>query len=65
MYLFKMDTEKKIRLLRVTMKTDNYFFPKISVGPQRATIAFMTIDDNNKIIRLNQDINFVLDICYI
>ena len=65
MYLFKMDTEKKIRLLRVTMKTDNYFFPKISVGPQRATIAFMTIDDNNKIIRLNQDINFVLDLCYI
>ena len=65
MYLFKMDTEKKIRLLRVTMKTDNYFFPKISVGPQRATIAFMTIDDNNKIIRLNQHINFVLDICYI
>ena len=65
MYLFKMDTEKKIRLLRVTMKTDNYFFPRISVGPQRATIAFMTIDDNNKIIRLNQDINFVLDICYI
>ena len=65
MYLFKMDIEKKIRLLRVTMKTDNYFFPRISVGPQRATIAFMTIDDNNKIIRLNQDINFVLDLCYI
>ena len=65
MYLFKMDVEKKIRLLRVTMKTDNYFFPRISVGPQRATIAFMTIDDNNKIIRLNQDINFVLDLCYI
>ena len=64
MYLFKMDIEKKIRLLRVTMKTDNYFF-QISVGPQRATIAFMTIDDNNKIIRLNQDINFVLDLCYI
>ena len=65
MYLFKMDIEKKIRLLRVTMKTDNYFFPRISVGPQRATVAFMTIDDNNKIIRLNQDINFVLDLCYI
>ena len=65
MYLFRMDIEKKIRLLRVTMKTDNYFFPRISVGPQRATIAFMTIDDNNKIIRLNQDINFVLDLCYI
>ncbi len=27
MYLFRMDIEKKIRLLRVTMKTDNYFFP--------------------------------------
>ena len=65
MYLFKMDIEKKIRLLRVTMKTDNYFFPRISVGPQRATVAFMTIDDNNKIIRLNKDINFVLDLCYI
>ena len=65
MYLFRMDVEKKIRLLRVTMKTDNYFFPRISVGPQRATVAFMTIDDNNKIIRLNQDINFVLDLCYI
>ena len=49
MYLFKMDIEKKIRLLRVTMKTDNYFFPKISVGPQRATIAFMTIDDKIKL----------------
>lgn len=65
MYLFRMDIEKKIRLLRVTMKTDNYFFPRISVGPQRATVAFMTIDDNNKIIRLNKDINFVLDLCYI
>ena len=65
MYLFRMDIEKKIRLLRVTMKTDNYFFPRISVGPQRATVAFMTINDNNKIIRLNQDINFVLDLCYI
>ena len=65
MYLFRMDVEKKIRLLRVTMKTDNYFFPRISVGPQRATVAFMTINDNNKIIRLNQDINFVLDLCYI
>lgn len=64
MYLLKMNIEKKIRLLRVTMKTDNYFFPRISVGPQRATVAFMTIDDNNKIIRLNQDINFVLDLCY-
>jgi len=52
-------------MLRITMHSDNYFFPRVSVGPQRATISFMTLNDNNKFIQLKDDITFVIDLCYI
>tara|TARA_B100000035_G_scaffold315479_1_gene336793 strand:- start:4663 stop:5424 length:762 start_codon:yes stop_codon:yes gene_type:complete len=65
MYIFKLDPEKKVRMLRITMHSDNYFFPRVSVGPQRATISFMTLNDGNKFIQLKDDITFVIDLCYI
>ena len=57
--------EKKVRMLRITMHSDNYFFPRISVGPQRATVSFMTLNDDNKFIQIKDDVTFVIDLCYI
>mgnify|MGYP001208265215 CR=1 FL=1 len=65
MYIFKLDSDKKTRLLRITMHSDNYFFPRISVGPQRATVSFMTLNNDNKFIQIKDDITFVIDLCYI
>ena len=65
MHIFKLDPDKKVRMLRITMHSDNYFFPRVSVGPQRATISFMTLNDSNKFIQLKDDITFVIDLCYI
>ena len=64
-HLIKVEQEKKIRLLRVTMQTDNYYFPRISLGPRRATISFMMINENNKFVQIKENISFVLDLCYI
>jgi cell division protein ZapD len=64
-HLVKLNQEKKIRLLRITMQSDNYFFPRISLGPQRATISFMLLNEENKYIQIKDNITFVLDLCYI
>jgi len=64
-HLIKIDQEKKIRLLRVTMQTDNYYFPRISLGPQRATISFMILNEENKFVQIKENISFVLDLCFI
>ena len=64
-YLVKLNQEQKIRLLRITMQSDNYFFPRISLGPQRATISFMLLNEDNKYKQIKDNITFVLDLCYI
>ena len=64
-HLIKLNPEKKIRLLRVTMQSDNYYFPHISLGPQRATISFTLLNENNRYVRIKENIIFVLDLCYI
>tara|TARA_Y100000768_G_scaffold84092_1_gene60095 strand:- start:386 stop:1147 length:762 start_codon:yes stop_codon:yes gene_type:complete len=64
-HLIKIDQEKKIRLLRVTMQTDNYYFPRISLGPQRATVSFMIMNEDNKFVQIKENITFVLDQCFI
>ena len=64
-YLVKLNQEKKVRLLRLTMQSDNYFFPRISLGPQRATISFMLLNEDNKYKQIKDNITFVLDLCYI
>ncbi len=64
-HLIKLNAEQKIRLLRITMQSDNYYFPRISLGPHRATISFMVLSENNKYIQIKDNISFVLDLCYI
>ena len=64
-YLVKLNQEKKVRLLRITMQSDNYFFPRISLGPQRATISFMLLNEDNKYKQIKDNVTFVLDLCYI
>ncbi len=64
-YLVKLGLEKKVRLLRVTMQSDNYYFPRISLGPQRATISFMVLNEQNKFEQYRENITFVLDLCHI
>ena len=61
----ELNPEKKIRLLRITMQSDNYYFPHISLGPQRATISFVLLNESNKYVRIKENIIFVLDLCYI
>jgi len=62
-YLQKMDLQKKIYLIRITLTTDHYYFPQISVGKQRLTIMFMTKNDKNKFIPYQEDITFGLSKC--
>ena len=64
-HLVKINNEKKIRLLRITMQSDNYYFPRISIGPQRATITFMMLSETNKFVQLKENVSFVMDLCYI
>ena len=64
-HLVKINNEKKIRLLRITMQSDNYYFPRISIGPQRATITFMMLNETNKFVQLKENVSFVMDLCYI
>ena len=64
-HLIKIEQEKKIRLLRITMQSDNYYFPRISLGPQRATISFMIMNEDNKFSQIKENISFVLDLCFI
>ena len=47
------------------MQSDNYFFPRISLGPKRATISFMLLNEDNKYIQIKDNITFVLDLCHI
>tara|TARA_Y200000002_G_scaffold223237_1_gene184380 strand:- start:2771 stop:3532 length:762 start_codon:yes stop_codon:yes gene_type:complete len=64
-HLIKLTSEKKIRLLRITMQSDNYYFPQMSLGPQRATISFVLLNEDNRYVRIKENIIFVLDLCYI
>ena len=64
-HLLKLPSDKKVRLLRITMQSDNYYFPQISLGPQRATISFIVLNEDNKYMRIKENIIFVLDLCYI
>jgi cell division protein ZapD len=64
-HLIKLSSDKKVRLLRITMQSDNYYFPQISLGPQRATISFVLLNEDNRYVRIKENIIFVLDLCYI
>ena len=62
-FIEKLDPKKNILLIRVTLTSDLYYYPQISVGKQRLTIMFMTKDDKNNLVPHQEDLNFILTTC--
>ncbi len=62
-YTDKLDSQKNLLLIRVTLTSDHFYFPSISVGKQRITIRFMVKDDKNKFIAHKYDVPFILSTC--
>ena len=62
-FIEKLDPKKNILLIRVTLTSDLYYYPQISVGKQRLTIMFMTKDDKNNLVPYKEDLNFILTTC--
>tara|TARA_B100001564_G_scaffold251916_1_gene214105 strand:- start:871 stop:1644 length:774 start_codon:yes stop_codon:yes gene_type:complete len=62
-YIEKLDPKKNILLVRVTLTSDLYYYPQISVGKQRLNIMFMSKDDKNNLIRYKDDVPFILTTC--
>ena len=62
-FIEKLDPKKNILLIRVTLTSDLYYYPQISVGKQRLTIMFMTKDDKNNLVPHQEDLSFILTTC--
>ena len=62
-FIEKLDPKKNILLVRITLTSDLYYFPQISLGKQRLNIMFMTKDDKNIFIPFQEDVSFILTIC--
>ena len=62
-FIEKLDPKKNILLIRVTLTSDLYYYPQISVGKQRLNIMFMTKDDKNNLISHKEDVSFILTTC--
>ena len=62
-YTDKLDSQKNLLLIRITLTSDHFYFPSISVGKQRITIRFMVKDDKNKFVSHKFDVPFVLSSC--
>tara|TARA_B100001564_G_scaffold150858_1_gene126840 strand:- start:386 stop:1159 length:774 start_codon:yes stop_codon:yes gene_type:complete len=62
-YIEKLNPIKNILLVRITLTSDLYYYPQISVGKQRLNIMFMSKDDKNNLIRYQDDVPFILTTC--
>ena len=62
-FIEKLDPKKNILLVRVTLTSDLYYYPQISVGKQRLNIMFMSKDDKNNLVRYQDDVPFILTAC--
>ena len=62
-YIQKLDQSKNIQLVRITLSSDVYYYPQISVGKQRINIMFMTKDETNNLVQYQEDVQFILTIC--
>ncbi len=62
-FIEKLDPKKNILLVRVTLTSDLYYYPQISVGKQRLNIMFMSKDDKNNLVRYKEDVPFILTTC--
>ena len=64
-YIEKLNPKKNILLVRITLTTDLYYFPQVSVGKQRINIMFMTKDETNSFVQYQEDVSFLLTLCSI
>lgn len=62
-FIEKLDPKKNILLVRITLTSDIYYYPQISVGKQRLTIMFMNKDDKNNFVQYQEDVSFILTTC--
>ena len=62
-YIEKLNPIKNILLIRITLTSDLYYYPLISVGKQRLNIMFMSKDDKNNLVRHKDDVQFILTTC--
>ena len=62
-YIQKLDQNKNIQLVRITLSSDVYYYPQISVGKQRINIMFMTKDEANNLVQYQEDVQFLLTVC--
>jgi len=62
-FIERHNTQRNILLIRVTLTSDLYYYPQISVGKQRLTIMFMTKDDKNNLVPYQEDVTFILSTC--
>lgn len=62
-FIEKINQNRSMLLLRITLTSDLYYFPKISLGKQRINIMFMTKDDQNNFIQYQEDVSFLLTLC--
>ena len=62
-FIEKLDPKKNILLIRITLTSDLYYYPQISVGKQRLNIMFMSKDDKNNLISHKEDVAFILTSC--
>ena len=62
-FIEKLDPKKNILLIRVTLTSDLYYYPQLSVGKQRLTIMFMSKDDKNNLVPYQEDVSFILTTC--
>jgi cell division protein ZapD len=62
-FIEKLNPKKNVLLIRVTLTSDLYYYPQISVGKQRLTIMFMTKDDKNNLVPYQEDLSFILTTC--
>ncbi len=62
-FIEKLDPKKNILLIRVTLTSDLYYYPQISVGKQRLNIMFMSKDDKNNLISHKENVAFILTTC--
>ena len=62
-FIEKLNRKKNILLIRVTLTSDLYYYPQLSVGKQRLTIMFMSKDDKNNLVPYQEDVSFILTTC--
>ena len=62
-FIEKLDPKRNILLIRITLTSDLYYYPQISVGKQRLNIMFMSKDDKNNLISHKEDVAFILTTC--